>query len=191
MITNVSDFLKNSIACACSYRAFWVGSPLTDGLFCQRIWQPLKTFPLQRPMEYLSSMPAVTEPLVCQFFQSQKMVYVYDKIGFKCRRLKNKWDLYTYVHDSREKKKIYQYWLPNKNNQLFLSLYFSSYFSYLLTRCVLGWCLLLLIINEKITNTRRATSFVFDLFWWWRLMSSAATRNIIITVLESSSIVML
>ena len=65
-------FLKISTTCACSYRAFWVGSPLTDGLFCQRIWQPLKTFPLQRPMEYLFSMPAVTGPLLCQFFQSQK-----------------------------------------------------------------------------------------------------------------------
>ena len=85
-------FLKISTICACSYRAFWVGSPLTDGLFCQRIWQPLKTFPLQRPMEYLFSMPALTEPLQCQFFQSQKMVYIYDKIGFKCHRLKN-WEL--------------------------------------------------------------------------------------------------
>ena len=72
VLPHITYFLNISTNCTCSYRAFWVGSPLTDGLFCQRIWQPLKTFPLQRPMEYLFSMPAVTEALLCQFFQSQK-----------------------------------------------------------------------------------------------------------------------
>ena len=37
------------------------------------------------------------------------------------------------------------------------------FFSFVDKVCVVG-CLLPLIINEKITNTRRATSFVFDLF---------------------------
>ena len=35
-----------------SNSGFWVQcSPLMDGHFCQRIWQPLKTFPLHRAME--------------------------------------------------------------------------------------------------------------------------------------------
>ena len=102
----------------------------------------------------------------------------------------------TYFHSSwyHRSKKINQYTdFPTKITNFFVTfLYFSHIFLICWQGvCRLVGCLLPLIINEKITNTRRATSFVFDLFWWWRLMSSAATRNIIITVFESSSIVML
>ena len=123
----ISYFLNISTNCTCSYRAFWVGSPLTDGLFCQRIWQPLKTFPLQRPMEYLFSMPALTEPLLCQFFQSQKISTTKLALNVIVSKIGN-WNVKTYLHvftiyDIREVKKVNQ--LPNKNNQLFLPLSFT------------------------------------------------------------------
>ena len=59
-----------------SNSGFWVQCwPLTDGHFCQRIWQPLKTFPLQRAMEYLVPEFQVT-PLAKIFF------YHHENIGW-------------------------------------------------------------------------------------------------------------